>query len=109
MGVYLQRIIQPKLLATWPPLCTSRKPIKVHVLFPYFSSRSLMRNLLIFASSLLPVIAYSARGTESESAFNPYAFHQQVATCPGFNRAENKTVDLHLRTLPQSHFTRPLI
>jgi hypothetical protein len=57
-----------------------------------------MRYPLLFASSLLPILASGA-----EFAFNPYAFQQQVATCPGINRADNKTVDLHLRMLLQSH------
>jgi hypothetical protein len=56
-----------------------------------------MRCLLLFATSLLPILASLARGDDSESEFNPSAFQQQVATCPGINRADNKTVDLHLR------------
>lgn len=55
---------------------------------------------LLFATSLLPILAAGA-----EFAFNPYAFQQQVATCPGINRADNKTVDLHLRMLLQLHFS----
>jgi hypothetical protein len=40
-----------------------------------------------------------------DAAFDPLAFrqHWQVATCPGINRAENKTVDLQLRMLPRPH------
>ena len=56
-----------------------------------------MRYLLLFATSLLPILASLARGDDSESVFNPYAFQQQVATCPGINRADNTTVDLLLR------------
>jgi hypothetical protein len=56
-----------------------------------------MRYPLLFATSLLPILA--------SGAFNPYAFKQQVATCPGINRADNKTVDLHLRMLLQSHLS----
>ena len=62
-----------------------------------------MRYLLLFAASLLPILASLARGDDSESAFNPYAFQQRVATCPGINRADNSTVDLSLRMLLQLH------
>ena len=57
-----------------------------------------MRYLLLFAASLLPVFASLARGND---LFNPYAFQQRVATCPGINRADNSTVDLLLRMLLQ--------
>lgn len=73
---------------------------KVRVRFLCFGTRSLMHYPLLFATSLLPILAAGA-----EFAFNPYAFQQQVATCPGINRADNKTVDLHLRMLLQLHFS----
>jgi hypothetical protein len=66
-----------------------------------------MRHFLLLASSLLPILASSARG--AEPVFDPYAFEQQVAICPGINRAENKTVDLNLGMLSESHETVFLI
>lgn len=66
-----------------------------------------MRHLLLLASSLLPILASSA--SCAESTFDPYAFEQQVAICPGINRAENKTVDLHLGMFSGSHLPVLLI
>ena len=69
----------------------------------------MMRNLHFFASSLLLILVIDSSLTLASSAadpaFDPLASHQpwQVANCPGVNRAENKTVNLELRMLPQSH------
>jgi len=46
---------------------------------------------------LLPILAYLLVARGAESTFNPYGFQQQIATCPGINRVDNKTVDLHLQ------------
>jgi hypothetical protein len=69
-----------------------------------------MRNLLLFTGGLLPILgadsvlaSSQAARHKRDSAFDPLAFHQQVVTCPGINRAQNKTIDLQLRTLPKSH------
>ncbi len=66
-----------------------------------------MHYLLLLASSLLPILTLaSSAARDPHSTFDPNAFHLQVATCPGINRAENnKTVDLHLGMFPQSLFT----
>ena len=72
--------------------------------------RPLMRHLFLLASSLLSVLTLAslvARG--SDSTFDPLAFPLQQVTCPGINRAENKTVDLYLRMLPTIAFSYPLI
>jgi hypothetical protein len=65
-----------------------------------------MRNPLLLASSLLLILLINSgltlASSAADSAFDPLAFHHQVANCPGINRAENKTVNLKLRMLPQS-------
>ena len=69
----------------------------------------MMRNLLFFASSLLLILVFNSgltlASSAADSTFDPLASHQhwQVANCPGVNRAVNKTVNLELRMLPQSH------
>jgi hypothetical protein len=66
----------------------------------------MLPKLLFLAGCLLSAIHSSLTLASSavDSAFNPLAFdrHWQVANCPGINRAENKTVNLELRTLPHS-------
>lgn len=65
-----------------------------------------MHNLPLFASSLLLVFVTNCGLTLAslvrDTAFDPLAFDQywQVASCPGINRAENKTIGLRLRMLP---------
>ncbi|KAI0002915.1 alpha/beta-hydrolase [Russula compacta] len=62
-----------------------------------------MHNLRLFASSLLLVLVTNCGLTLAslarDLAFDPLAFNQywKVASCPGINRAENKTVDLRLQ------------
>ena len=71
-----------------------------------------MRRLILLASSLLPVLALASpleEARRSDLTFDPSAFSFQQATCPGINRAENKTVDLHLRMPPTTVFPHPLI
>jgi soluble epoxide hydrolase / lipid-phosphate phosphatase len=61
-----------------------------------------MHYLLLLASSLLPILTLaSSTARDPNSNFDPNAFHLQVATCPGINRAENnKIVDLNLGMFP---------
>ena len=71
-----------------------------------------MRCLILLASSLLPVLTLAsplAETRRSDLTFDPSAFPLRQATCPGINRAENKTVDLQLRMLPTTAFPHPLI
>jgi hypothetical protein len=65
-----------------------------------------MHFLILLASSLLPVLTLASPAAKArDTEFNPSAIPLQHATCPGINRAENKTVDLQLGLLPTVAFS----
>jgi hypothetical protein len=69
----------------------------------------MMRNFLVLASSLLPVLVTTSgialASPTAGSTFDPLAFQKQwrQVSCPAINHAENKTVDLQLRMLHRSY------
>jgi len=55
--------------------------------------------VLIAVLSIISSVTVAASDHQAgDSPFNPRAYLQKVVTCPALNRAENKTVNIDLRT-----------